>query len=96
MLRTGLHYRDLRVLLLELGNLVVCDLDLSFFVHLVGEAHDLHIGTCMLLDLIQPDWDAKETLSVCQVKDNNDAVSALVISISERTVSLLSRRVPNL
>ena len=50
----------------------------------------------MFLDLIQPDGNAEEALTVGKVKDDNDSVGTLVISISDRSIAFLSSCIPNL
>ena len=50
----------------------------------------------MFLDLVQPDWDAKKTFTVCQIEDDDYAIGALVVCVRDCPIPLLSRRVPNL
>ena len=50
----------------------------------------------MFLDFIEPYWNAEEALAIGQIEDDDDAVSALVICIRDRTVALLPRSIPYL
>ena len=84
------------MLRLELSNLIISHLDLSLVVHFVREDHDLHVGSRVLIDLVQPDRDALEALTISQIEDDNDAVGSFVVSIGDGAVALLASRVPNL
>jgi len=75
----------------------VCDLNIfTVFIALIGEHHDLNITSRVLLNFREPTIDAEETLLVRQVTHYNDSISSFVICISDGSVSLLSRSVPNL
>ena len=84
------------MLLLKLLDFFVCHLYICFIIHFISEDHDFDVTARVLLDLVQPDRDAKKTLTVCQIEDDDNAIGALVVRIRDRPVSLLSRRVPNL
>ena len=96
ILSACLDYRDLRVLLLELLDFLVCHLYVCFIVHFVGVDHDLHVAARVLLDFVEPDRDTEETLTVSQVEDYDDAIGALVVRISDGPIALLPCRVPYL
>ena len=84
------------MLLLELLDFFVRHLYICFIIHFISEDHDFDVTARVLFDLIQPDRDAKKTLTVCQIEDDDNAIGALVVRIRDRPVPLLSRRVPNL
>ena len=84
------------MLLLELLDFFVCHLYICFIIHFISEDHDFDVTARVLFDLVQPDRDAKKTLTVCQIENDDDAIGTLVVRICDRPVSLLSRRVPNL
>ena len=50
----------------------------------------------MLVNLVEPHWDAKETFPVGQVKDNDDTICALIVGIGDCAIAFLASRVPNL
>ena len=50
----------------------------------------------MFLDLVQPNWDAKKTLTIGQIEDNDYAIGALVVRIRNGSVPLLSCCIPYL
>ena len=66
------------------------------FIAFVCKDHDLHITSRMLLDLREPAINADEAFLVCQIAYYDDAVGTLVISICDRSVSLLTGCVPDL
>ena len=96
ILGTCLDDWDLRMLLLKLLDLLVCHLYICFIIHFISKDHDFDVTARVLLDLVKPDRDAKKTFTVCQIEDYDYSISALVVRIRDRSVSLLSRRVPNL
>ena len=96
ILGTCLDYGDLRVLLLELLDFLVRHLYIRIIIHFISEDHDFDVTARVLLDLVQPDWDAKKTFTVGQIEDNNYAIGSLVVRICDGPVPLLSSSVPNL
>ena len=84
------------MLRLELSDLVISDLYFRLVIHFVRKDHDFDFTARVFLDFVQPDRNTLEALTVCQIKDNNDAISALVVSISDGAVAFLSSRIPNL
>ena len=50
----------------------------------------------MLLDFIEPDRNTQETLTICEVKDNDYTIGTLVVGICNRAVALLPSRIPYL
>ena len=96
ILGTCLDYGDLWVLLLELLDLLVCHLYICIIIHFISEDHDFDVTARVFLNLVQPDWDAKKTFTVCQIEDDDYAIGTLVVCIRDRPIPLLSRRVPDL
>ena len=82
--------------LLELSDFFVCHLNLSLIIHFIGKDHDFDVTTRVLFDFIQPDWDREEAFFVSEVEDDDDAISSLVVGISNRAVPFLTCSVPNL
>ena len=77
-------------------DLFVSDLNLSFIIHLVCKAHDLDVTSRVFFYLTEPHRYTQERLSISQIKDYNDAISSLVVSVCDSAVSLLSSSVPYL
>ena len=50
----------------------------------------------MFFDLRQPAIYRKKTLPVCHIKNNDDAVCSLVVSVRNRPISFLSCCIPDL
>ena len=96
ILGTCLDDGDLRVLLLELLDFLVCHLYIRIIIHFISEDHDFDVTARVLLDLVQPDWDAKKTFTVCQIEDDDYTIGALVVCIRDRPVPLLSSCIPYL
>ena len=84
------------MLLLELLDFLVRHLYIRIIIHFISEDHDFDVTARVLLDLVQPDWDAKKTFTVCQIEDNDYAIGALVVCIRDRSVPLLSSCIPYL
>jgi len=81
---------------LELRDFFICNLHLCFIVHLVCEHHYFHIRARVLIDLTEPDWNAKEAFSVGEVENDNDSVGTLVVGIGDGAVPFLASCVPDL
>ena len=64
VLGASLDDGDLRVLLLELLDFLVRHLYICFIIHFISEDHDFDVTTRVLFNFVQPDWDAKKTLTV--------------------------------
>ena len=71
-------------------------MDFSLVIHFVGENHDFYVTTGVFFDLIQPDWDTLEALTIRQIKDDNNTVGSLVVSVSDCAVAFLACCVPDL
>ena len=84
------------MLLLELLDFLVRHLYIRIIIHFISEDHDFDVTARVFLDLVQPDWDAKKTFTVRQIEDNDYAIGALVVCISDRPVPLLSSCIPYL
>ena len=82
--------------LLELSDFFVCHLHLSLIIHFICENHDFDVTTRVLFDFIQPNRDGEEAFFVSEVEDDDDAISSLVVGISNRAVPFLTCSVPNL
>ena len=82
--------------LLKLSDFFVCHLHFSLIIHFIGENHDFDVTSRVLFDFIQPDWDGEEAFFVSEVEDDDDAISSLVVGISDCAVPFLTCSVPNL
>jgi hypothetical protein len=70
--------------------------DLVRLVTFVSHEYFGHVGSGMLINLLQPILDVIESLLVSAVVHQNDAHRPLVVSLSDSPESLLSCCVPHL
>lgn len=65
-------------------------------ITLISEDDHAHIGAAVLLDFLQPAVHVVETFLVCQIKNNKNSISPLVIGFCYCSIPFLTGRVPYL
>ena len=96
-LSTGFEYCDSGILgeLLDVGLRDFGCLS-SYLISFIPDDYYRHISICMLFHLLQPRVKVHKSVSLVEVKHQNNAICTSVVGISDRSISFLASSVPNL
>jgi hypothetical protein len=65
-------------------------------INFVGDHYYVHVCSTVLLNFLEPIIKIEEGISVSQIEDNENPISALVVSLGYCAIPLLSSCIPDL